>query len=246
MPDIAYQLYCSRNTPSLKDTCLMLGEAGYTYVEGYGGLFDDMDGLREAMNLGGLRMCSSHIGIDLVEGDPKRALDIAQTLRLKKVYVPFLMPDDRPTDAAGWRAFGARLAEAGKPLEDAGLEFGWHNHAFEFDATPEGALPIDLIVEAGVALELDLGWVVRAGHDPMEWIKKYAGHISGVHVKDIAPAGECLDEDGWADVGHGTMDWTAIDAALKDAGIDYYVVEHDNPNDAARFATRSLEFLKTL
>jgi len=128
--------------------------------------------------------------------------------------------------------------------QDNGIAYGWHNHAFEFDATPEGALPIDLIVEAGVDLELDLGWVARAGHDPVAWIEKYAGKISAAHVKDIAPDGECADEDGWADVGHGVLDWTAILGALKTAGVESFVVEHDNPNDPTRFAKRSLEFLK--
>lgn len=246
MPDIAYQLYCSRNFPPLSDTCKMLGEAGYKNVEGFGGLFDDMDGLQHALELGGLSMTSSHMGLDLVIGDPQKALEIAKTFEMKKVYVPFIMPDDRPTDAAGWTAFGEKLAEAGKQFIDNGIDFGWHNHDFEFVATPEGALPIDLIVEAGVGLELDLGWVARAGHDPVAWIEKYAGKISGAHVKDIAAPGECADEDGWADVGHGVMDWTAITAALSAAGVDYYVVEHDNPNDAARFAQRSIQFIKNL
>jgi sugar phosphate isomerase/epimerase len=89
-------------------------------------------------------------------------------------------------------------------------------------------------------LELDLAWVRVAGHDPVAWINKYAGKIAAVHVKDIAPDGTCLDEDGWADVGHGIMDWAAIHSALQGAGITHYVAEHDNPNDDKRFATRSL------
>ena len=246
MPDIAYQLYCSRNFPPLADTCKMLGEAGYTAVEGYGGLFDDMDGLQNALSLGGLQMTSSHMGLDLAEGDPERAVEIAKMFGMKKVYVPFVMPDDRPKDAAGWSAFGKRLAAIGMRFKDNGIAFGWHNHAFEFEATPEGALPIDLIVEAGVDLELDIGWVVRAGHDPVTWIEKYADKISAAHIKDIAPEGDCADEDGWADVGHGVLDWDSILGALQKAGVDSFVVEHDNPNDAARFAKRSLDFLKNV
>ena len=94
-------------------------------------------------------------------------------------------------------------------------------------------------------LELDLGWVQRAGHDPVEWINKYAGRISAAHIKDIAPTGECADEDGWADVGHGTMDWPAITAALAAAGVSHFVIEHDNPSDHERFARRSLATAST-
>lgn len=240
MMDISYQLYCSRNFPPLAETCKMLADAGYRYVEGYGGLFDDVDGLKAALDANGLQMSSSHIGLDMVESDIAKVLEIAKTLRIQKAFVPFVMPDARPTDDDGWRVFGQNLAEVGKPLKDAGLAFGWHNHDFEFVATESGAMPMDLIAEADIDIELDLGWVARAGLDPVEWIHKYGNRIKAVHVKDIAPVGDAADEDGWADVGHGTLDWGSIHAALQAHGIDHYVVEHDNPNDHHRLATRAI------
>ena len=61
--------------------------------------------------------------------------------------------------------------------------------------------------------------------------------ITAVHVKDIAPAGENADEDGWADVGQGTVDWKGLMAALKEqTKAKYFVMEHDNPKDDKRFA----------
>ncbi|WP_341368461.1 sugar phosphate isomerase/epimerase [Yoonia sp. BS5-3] len=241
MARISYQLYCSRNFPPLSQTLKMLSDAGFAEVEGFGGLFDDLDGLHAGLETNGLRMTSSHMGLDLVEGDPAKAIAIAQKLGIEKVFVPFIGSEERPTNTAGWLAFGERLAEAGKPLQDAGLAFGWHNHEFEFAATESGDMPLDLIAEAAstLSLELDLGWVRIAGHDPAAWITKYASRLSAVHIKDIAKEGECTDEDGWADVGHGIMDWPAIHAALQEAGIDHYVLEHDNPSDDARFAQRS-------
>lgn len=239
---ISYQLYCSRNFPPIGDTLQMLAETGFAEVEGYGGLFGDLDTLRAGLDATGLRMTSAHMGLDMVEGDPAGAIAIARMLGCEKVFVPYVMPDARPKDAAGWAGFGARLAAAGKPLQDAGLIFGWHNHDFELQPTETGEMPLDLIAGASddLMLELDLGWVHRAGQDPVAWIEKLAGRLTTVHVKDIAPQGECAEEDGWADVGHGVMDWPAIHAALQVAGVDHYVVEHDNPSDHARFARRSL------
>ncbi|MCG3268679.1 sugar phosphate isomerase/epimerase [Yoonia sp. I 8.24] len=242
MTQISYQLYCSRNFPPLGDTLQMLSATGFKEVEGFGGLFDDLDGLKGGLDATGLKMTSSHFGLDMVEGDASKAIAIAKELGIQKVIVPFVMPDDRPVDAAGWAAFGTRLAEAGKPFQDADLVFGWHNHDFEFVATETGELPLDIIAAASSELmfELDLGWVARAGLDPVAWIQKYAGRITAAHIKDIARAGENADEDGWADVGHGVQDWAAIHAALQETGVDHYVVEHDNPKDHARFASRSL------
>ncbi|MFQ1702288.1 sugar phosphate isomerase/epimerase family protein [Loktanella agnita] len=246
MTHISYQLYCSRNFPPLNDTLKMLADAGYNEVEGFGGLLDDPDSLKSGLAENGLRITSCHMGFDMVEGDPSQAIALAKSMNIPKVFVPFIASDARPTDSAGWSAFGQRLAAAAKPLQDAGLIVGWHNHAFEFDPTPENDLPLDLIAAASddLKLELDLGWVRVAGHDPVDWINKYAGRISAVHIKDIAPDGECTNEDGWADVGHGIMDWAAIHAALQGHGIDHYVVEHDNPSDHTRFATRSLAAIK--
>lgn len=242
MTRISYQLYCSRNFPPLDNTLKMLAKAGYQEVEGYGALFADVVGLRGMLDAHGLGMTSSHISMDMIAGDPDGTIALAEDLGIKKVFAPFLAPDDRPADSAGWRAFGARLAEAAKPLQAAGLIVGWHNHAFEFDSTPEGDVPLDLIVAAddSLMLELDLGWVRVAGHDPVAWINKYAGRITTVHIKDIAPDGQAADEDGWADVGHGIMDWSAIHTALQAAGVTHYVAEHDNPSDHQRFATRSM------
>jgi sugar phosphate isomerase/epimerase len=239
MPQISYQLYCSRGFPPLKDTLMMLSDIGYREVEGFGGLLDDIDGLKADLDRAGLKMTSCHIGLDQVQSGA--GLKIAHALGLEAVFVPFLQPNERPKDAKGWAAFGQTLAEAGKPLMDAGIAFGWHNHDFECVVTDSGEMPLDLIVAASDDMrhELDIGWVARAGHDPAAWVNKYAGRIASAHIKDIAPSGECADEDGWADVGHGTLDWPAIHAALQAAGVARYVVEHDNPSDHQRFASRS-------
>ena len=242
MARISYQLYCSRNFPPLGNTLKMLATAGFSEVEGYGGLFDDLQGLQAGLDENGLRMTSSHMGLDLVGDNPGRAISIANQLGIEKVFVPFIGPDERPTNTKGWINFAEGIAEMGKPLQDAGLTFGWHNHDFELNVTETGEMPLDLLVQGSpdMTLELDLGWVRVAGQDPVAWINKYAGRLSAVHIKDIAQDGDCVDEDGWADVGHGIMDWPAIHAALRAANVDHYVVEHDNPSDDTRFATRSL------
>ena len=134
------------------------------------------------------------------------------------------------------------ISEAGKPILDAGLTFGWHNHDFEFNTLEGGEKPLDLILQSenGVSLELDLAWVAVGDESPVEWVKKYASKLVSVHLKDIAPKGECVSEDGWADVGHGTMNWSEIMDAVRTTNCSYFVMEHDNPSDDVRFAQRSI------
>jgi len=246
MPDISYQLYGSRNW-ALDETFSMLAQAGYKEVEGYGGIYSNVDALERAMGETGLLMTTGHIGLSDLESDPAGAVALAKGLGITGMFAPHIDADERPNDIAGWEYFGQKLAEAGKPIQDAGISFGWHNHDFEMVDLGGGVMPFDLIAQASpdLALELDIGWVIRAGRDAVPLIEKYGTQITAVHVKDIAPAGECVDEDGWADVGHGVVDWAPIHAALQKAGIDRYVVEHDNPNDHQRFASRSLAAVKS-
>jgi sugar phosphate isomerase/epimerase len=240
MPTIAYQLYCSRNFPPIEDTLAMLSQAGYKAVEGYGGLYSDLEGLKAGLDRNGLSMPSGHFGLDMVEGDPARTLEVARALGVQKVIVPWIAPESRGTDLESWRAFAQRVASALAPVRDAGHVVGWHNHDWDF-ADLGDVTPMDLLVEAGLDLELDLGWVKRAGLDPVETLRRFSGRVRAVHVKDIAPEGQNVEEDGWADVGHGIQDWAAIKAELDAQGIDHFVIEHDNPSDHARFARRSLE-----
>ena len=245
----SYQLYSARKFPPLGDTLRMLAGLGYGDVEGYGGLYAD-DAMTAELVAGlqatGLKMPTGHFSLDMLEGDPAKVLEIARTLGIERIYCPHITPDQRPTDAAGWRAFGARLELAGRPFNAAGLGFGWHNHDFEFVALPDGVIPMAEILAGGPSLEweIDVAWVIRGGADPIEWIRRHGPRITAAHIKDIAPAGQNADEDGWADVGHGTVPWASIHAALQAVGCKHYVMEHDNPSDPARFARRSITALR--
>ncbi|MBL4805660.1 MAG: sugar phosphate isomerase/epimerase [Rhodobacteraceae bacterium] len=249
MTDFSYQLYSSRNYPPLSSTLQMLGAVGYKQVEGYGALYadlDDIDTLKADLDAAGLHMASGHVGLQSIENNVEANLAMAKTLGMEAIYCPHLAAEDRPTTADGWREFGARLQTAFQPYIDAGLTVGWHNHDFEFVTLEDGSIPMDLILEGGPDLtwEADIAWIVRGGGDPFAYIKKFSDRISAVHIKDIAPAGENVDEDGWADVGEGTVDWQGLMDALKGTSAKYYVMEHDNPNDATRFAKTSIDAAK--
>lgn len=253
MSDFSFQLYSARNFPPLSATLAMLKAEGYVSVEGYGGLFPADDGaavpaLKQALDAAGLIMPTAHIGLDLLERDPGRVLAIADHLGLEAVYCPHLDAAERPADADGWAAFARRLTAAGAPLWAAGIGFGWHNHDFEFRPLPDGQIPLAVLLDTAPALswEADIAWIVRGGADPFVWIDRYGDRITAVHVKDIAPAGRNVAEDGWADVGDGVVDWRALAEALKALPIRHFVMEHDNPSDATRFARRSLAAARRL
>jgi len=239
--DFSYQLYSSRNFPPIDDVLGRLAKIGYRQVEGFGGLYADAEGLSASLKKHGLSMPTGHFGLAQLQ-DTSAALKTAETLGMKVLYCPAIPKEDRAQDESKWVALGETLAKLGETFRKNGFGFGWHNHDFEFKPTASGRLPMDIILETAPnnEWEMDVAWVVKGGQDPLTWIQKYGPRINAVHVKDIAPAGQATDEDGWADVGQGTLDWQALQTAIKaKTNTKYWVMEHDNPSDDARFAQRS-------
>lgn len=240
----SFQLYSARNFQPWDKVLQLLGQVGYKQVEGFGGVYSDPPALKAELDKNGLAMPTGHFSLDMLENDFASAARIADTLGMKIVICPHIAADLRPTDAAGWRGFGERLAKVGEAAKAAGYEFAWHNHDFEFKPLADGSVPQDHILATApdIGWEMDVAWVIRGGADPMPWIDKYGRRIVAVHVKDIAKAGEGLDEDGWSDVGHGTVDWKSLMKAFgAKSAARYHVMEQDNPNDIERFARRSFD-----
>ena len=200
------------------------------------------------MDANGLTMPTGHFSVDMLETERTKVLTIASTLGMRHIYAPYLVPDQRPKTAAGWRKFGKRLAEIGVWVRSEGYSFGWHNHDFEFVKLPTGEVPHDLIFDAAPLLdwECDVAWIQRARANPISWIKRYGDRITSVHVKDIARAGEAPDEDGWADVGHGIVNWNKVYGVLAKTRVLHHIMEHDNPSDLSRFAKRSFAFVSSI
>jgi sugar phosphate isomerase/epimerase len=243
----SFQLYSARKFLPWDKILKLVADAGYRQVEGFGGVYDDPAGFRAELDKNGLAMPTGHFSVDMLETDFDGARRIADALGVTLMIAPFLMPEARPSDTAGWRGFGERLGAIGEKAKQAGYGFAWHNHDFEFKPLADGSVPMEHILSAapGVGWEIDAAWVVRGGADPLPWIDRHGRRISAVHVKDIAKQGEGLDEDGWADVGHGTVDWPKLYKALRKTPAKYFIMEQDNPNDIGRFARRSIAAAKS-
>lgn len=246
MTEISYQLYSSRNFPDLDRQAAMLAEIGLRHVEPFGGLFADVPGLKKALTKNGLSAPTAHIGAPALREDFSGAMAKLVDLGVKIAIVPAVPPDERVQPRAGWEALGRELAGWAHKAADHGLRFAWHNHHFEFAQIPDGSFPLEHILGSDPALlwQCDIAWVIRGAQDPASWIKRYAPRVVSFHVKDLAPAGQCLDEDGWADVGHGTIDWPSLLPVMRGVNAPIWTLEHDNPNDDRRFATRSFAAVK--
>ena len=243
---LAVQLYSGRNFPPLESQIAVAARAGFTHVETFGPLNEMAKETRGLLDRHGLSAASAHMGLDWIEADTAGAIAAARTLGVDFVVAPYLPPDKRPVGRAGWIALGERLARVRDAVARSGLRFAWHNHDFEFAALPDGSSPIEHVLGADLAWEADLAWVARGGADPIAWVERYRGRMPLVHVKDIAPSGQKIDEGGWADVGAGVLPWANLWSACVAAGAEVMIAEHDNPSDFDRFARTSKAAMRTL
>jgi sugar phosphate isomerase/epimerase len=239
----SFQLYSARNFQPWNSVLKLVADAGYRQVEGYGGIYSEPEALRAELDGLGLTMPTGHFSLDMLENDLDVARHIAETLGMEMIICPHIAADLRPADAAGWRGFAERLARVGAAVKATGHDFAWHNHGFEFAPLADGSTPMEHILSAApdIGWQVDVAWLIRGGGDPLPWIERQGRRIVAVHVKDIAGPGQAVGEDGWADVGHGTVDWPGLMKVLRtQSAARYFVMEHDNPDDLGRFARRSI------
>jgi sugar phosphate isomerase/epimerase len=238
---LSFQLYSARELQPLSAQFKLLASLGYRLVEPFGGLFNDVPALKVLLAEHGMAAPTAHVGLDRLRTDAVGTARLCKDIGITTIFAPAPPMGEREGDEAHWRKLGRELNAIGKIVTGEGLKFGWHNHHWEYGKAASGKNYLDCMFEEAPDLlwEADLAWIVRGGGDPVAELGRHKGRVVAAHLKDIAPAGQCVDEDGWADPGHGVLDWKALLAAMRAAGVDLFVVEHDKPNDVARFARRA-------
>ena len=75
---------------------------------------------------------------------------------------------------------------------------------------------------------------------PLLIFKKHPGRFPLCHVKDMG------NEQEMVEVGKGQIDFAQLFAHSKQAGMEHYFVEHDNPGDSIASVTTSYNYLSGL
>jgi len=256
---ISIQLYTVRDALSADPagTLATLADIGYTRVETAGTAGLTAAAFRALLDTNGIRATSGHFGIPqpFNAADWQATLADARTLGCRYVVHPFFGVDANGPirDAAVWRAFAQDLNRAGALARAAGLQFGYHNHHYEFFPLADGSgrRGYDVLTATAdprlVHLEVDLYWSWRGTADPVDVIRANRGRVRQFHVKDMNI------DSGFTDPGTGLIDFRRIFAQSDVAGIQEYIVERDDagtgdrePADALETAAVGYQFLRNL
>jgi len=239
LPQLGLQLYTVRHADvPLDDLLREVAAAGYAGVEAVGTQGVAPEALRAALAQSGLALASAHVPLADLRRDREAVVATHLALGTPMLVVPWLAPEDRPTDLRGWATLGSELDALGDRLVDAGLQLAYHHHDFELvrygDRDGLTAL-LDAAAPEHLSVELDSGWLLAVGNDPVAWLAHWASRVARLHLKDLIPGGT----PPWVDVGDGVLDVGAVLRAASEQGVAWALVEHDAPDDPLATARRS-------
>ena len=221
-----------------------VAELGFKAVEFAGFGDTPVRVLRKTLDELGLRALGAHVQYATFASSLQGVSDDLLALGCEYAIVPSI-PQEMRTNPRAAHELPAKLDEWGTACRQSGLRFGYHNHAYEFDALDSsGETLFDALLSrtdpALVELELDVFWAEYAGRDALKLIRDHGDRIALLHVKDIAA--DQVPQD--VPVGRGSLDWGAILGAGKGADVRWFVVEQDNPGDPLDDITQSLRYLE--
>ncbi len=249
---IGLQLYTIRDAMAadVPGSLKKVADMGYKYMElaGYAdGKFYGYSpaDFRKLVEDLGMEILSSHTQVEAtgitLENARKMAEDHA-LLGVKYCVQPWVVPEARTT-IASYQKMAADWNQVGQIMKENGIQFGYHNHNFEFN-TVEGKIPyFDVFMteldKDLVTMEIDLFWATKAGQNPVDIFNKYPGRFQLFHMKDMFTHEEpFFTTDGvedFAPVGAGVINFKEILAAKDIAGMKYMIVEQDRTKDGLPF-----------
>lgn len=241
-PILGAQLYTVRDyCKTLEDTVKTLAKIkaiGYRAVQlsGVGPMNSDPEGLAKAIKDSGLDACCTHVSFDLVTKETDKCIAMHKAWGVRHVAIGSVPPKYKLT-LDGIKEFVDDMAAAVPKLADAGMDFSYHNHSFEFFKIADGRTWLQALYETAPAdilkAELDVHWVAAGGGSPATWIRALGRRQPLLHLKDFVIA-RTSEEKIWdierrfCPIGSGNLDWPDVFKAAEEVGVEYMLVEQDN------------------
>jgi sugar phosphate isomerase/epimerase len=264
---VGLQLYSVRGQmqEDFTGTLQRVAEAGYDQVE-FAGYYDHSPKeIKALLDQLGLTAPACHSGYNtLIEDQLAQTIEAAKTIGHEYLIMPVPPPQPRPQPVSDstsapvqrrrWeppsftqdqvKNMADIFNRIGESCKKAGLRFAYHNHSMEFQEIEGSGIMYDLLLKETdpdlVDFEIDLGWAVVGGADPLAYFEQYPGRFKLFHVKDMN------EENRSVAVGKGKIDFASIFAQSKKAGVQYYIVEYEGREDPMASVAESVTYLKNM
>jgi len=187
----------------------------------------------------GLQVVGTHAGFDTLDFDADGIADYLDEVdggRYVAISLLFASREDVLEKARKMNAIG-------EAFKRRGITFLYHNHDWEFKRF-DGEYALDILLRETdpelVQTELDTYWIRKGGEDPAAYLRKLKGRAPMLHIKDM----EQGEEQYFAEVGEGILDFREIAGAADEIGVQWLVVEQDkcrrDPFDSLRISYDNL------
>ncbi len=243
---LGLQLYSVRDLlpKDYAGTLKQIGALGYREVESAGYFNHSAADVKQAMDAAGLKLVSAHYSSDDLHRQLDEVISFQKELGVSHLICSFpgfkdpsrlknIRPGDRihAFTLEDWRWNAEQFNAIGEKVNAAGMKFGYHNHTMEFHET-DGVVPYDELMRltdpAKVTMEMDCGWVIVGGGNPVEYLRKYPTRITMLHVKDFKKFTPGGDRPTIAELGQGMIDYAPIFRAAAKAGhVKHIFVEQE-------------------
>ena len=179
----------------------------------------------------GMTLRSGHVHVDK---DWQRSIDSAAEAGQDYLVCSSLPSKGQTVD--NYKSVGETFSKAGEDCKKSNIIFAYHNHEYEFEKE-NGQVLYDVLLSNTdpnlVTWELDLGWVVASGNDPLAYFNKYPGRFPLWHLKDMDLAKQQSTE-----FGKGQIKVLEILKNAKKSGVKHIFVEQEE------YASSALESMK--
>ncbi len=244
---IGVQLYTVRSemAKDFEGSLQKVAAIGYREVEFAGYYNKTPKDVKTILDRYGLTAPAAHAPLRDIQTRIGPTIEAAKAIGHQFLICPYLEDKDRRT-LDDYKRHAETFNKAGEECRKAGIQFGYHNHDFEFE-TMGGQLPYDLLLAATdkklVKMELDLYWISKANQNPVAYLEQHRDRFVLFHVKEM----DKTPKRGITEVGRGVIDFKTIFAKAPAGAIKHYFVEQDicpgSPFDSIKV---SYDYLKQL
>lgn len=226
---IGAQLYTVRdftqNSKDFAETIKKVAAIGYETVQ-VSGVSQDISAaeIAEVCKANNVQIVLTHVPPDSLRKDVQAVIKNHEIMGCKYIGIGGV-PGHAHTKE-GFSDFIKEFTPIAKAIKDAGKQFMYHNHSYEFFRC-DGKTGMDYLADnfPDAGFTIDTYWVQAGGSDPAYWIKKLAGRVDCIHLKDYV----IVDgQPRMAEILEGNLNWDAIFDAAKAAGVKYALVEQDD------------------
>jgi len=248
LSSIGVQLYTVRGemAKDFEGSLQKIAAIGYKEVEFAGYYNKSPKDVRAILDRYGLTAPATHAPLASVQTKLDVTIEAARTIGHRFLICPYLEDKDRRT-LDDYKRHAETFNRAGEACRKAGIQFGYHNHDFEFEAKDGQKLPYDLLLAETdknlVKMELDLYWIEKANQSPLAYMEKHPDRFVMFHVKEM----DNTPKRGITEVGRGVINFKNIFAKAPAGAIKHYFVEQDtcpgSPFDSIKV---SFDYLKQL